>query len=39
MKKFYPEEYFKRAGYEYNPYNSGKNGEVQLKRGPSAGNL
>lgn len=22
MKKFYPEEYFRRAGYDYNPYSS-----------------
>ena len=30
MKKFYPEEYFRRAGYEYNPYAS--KDSVQFKR-------
>lgn len=29
MKKFYPDEYFRRAGYEYNPYTSKES--VQLK--------
>jgi len=30
MKKFYPEDYFRRAGYEYNPYAS--KDSVQLSR-------